>query len=49
MKLVKDHHKISLLILSEFNRINKLLFTLEFYENLWFSDDFRGYRVSLIR
>ena len=39
---LRDRRKISLLILSEFRRINLVLFPLKMSENLWFSDDFRG-------
>ena len=41
---IKDRLQISLLILSEFKRINWLLFPLKSSENLWFSDDFRENR-----
>ena len=36
--------QILLLILSEFNRINKLVFPLKASKSLQFSDDFRGNR-----
>ena len=41
---LKDHREISLLMLSEFKRINYLLLPLKSSENLRFSDDFRGNR-----
>ena len=37
---VRDHCQISLLKLSEFKRINQLLFPLKSSENLCFSDSF---------
>ena len=40
----RDHLQISLLILSEFNRINELLFPQKSSDYLWFSDGLRGNR-----
>ena len=42
--LIRNCLQISLLILSKFKQINKLLFALKSSENLWLSDDFRGDR-----
>ena len=42
--LIRDHLQISLLILSEFKRINQFLFPLKLPENHRFSDDFMGNR-----
>ena len=36
---IRDPLQISLLILSEFKRINQILIPLKSSENLWFSDD----------
>ena len=41
---VRDRLQLSLLIFSQFKRINKLLFPLKSSDNLWFSYDFRGDR-----
>ena len=41
---LRDRLQISLLILSEFNQINSLLFSMKSSENQRFSDDFRGNR-----
>ena len=45
---IRSRHQISLLILSEFKRINQLLFPLKSPENQRFSDDFRGDKSKLI-
>ena len=42
MEELKIYHQIWLLILNEFERINKVLFPLKASENLWSLDDFRG-------
>ena len=43
-----DRLQISLLILSEYNRINELIVPLKSSENLWFSNDFRENRSKFI-
>ena len=42
--MFRDRLQISLLILSEFEQINKLLFPLKSSENHSFSDDLKGNR-----
>ena len=44
---VRDRRQISLLILSEFERINSLLFPVKSSKNLCFLDDFKGNRSYL--
>ena len=46
---LKDYLQISLLILSQFEQINELLFPLKSSDNRRFSDDFGRNWTSLIR
>ena len=46
---VMDHLQISLLTLSEFNRISERIVPLKSLENHWFSDDFRRNRGLVIQ
>ena len=41
---IRDPCQVLLLVLSEFNGINSLIFSLKSSENLWFPDHFRGNR-----
>ena len=47
VSFIGDRHQISLRISREL--INQLLFPLKSSENLWFSNDFRGYGNQSIR
>ena len=46
--LFRDHWQISILLFHEYKGKSQLLFPLKSSENLWFSDDFRGYRSWFI-
>ena len=45
--IIGDSLKISFLILSEFKRVNQLLFPLKLSKNQMFSDDFRQKTIDL--
>ena len=49
MSYYRDRLQISLLILSEFKRVNQILLPVKSSENRRFSDHFMGNRIWLIR